>query len=66
MKPTKPTPVRFEPAEADIQKCAYFLWKEAGGVPGHEVDFWLAAKERLRHRPHEPHHETSRHSRLTR
>ena len=59
MKPAHPPPVRFEPSEADIQKCAYFLWKEAGGQPGREVDFWLAAKERLRHRAHGlPHRHT--------
>lgn len=46
--PHPPTP--FEPAEADIQKCAYFLWIEEGRPDGQDLDIWLTAKELLRHR----------------
>ena len=50
MKPRPPAPQHFEPAEADIQRCAYFLWKEEGSPTGRDLDLWLAAKEFLRHR----------------
>jgi hypothetical protein len=39
-----------EPAEKDIQHAAYFLWEEAGRPAGRDLEFWLAARERLRHR----------------
>lgn len=42
----------FEPAEADIQKCAYYLWQEAGCPADRDLDLWLAAKELVRHRVH--------------
>lgn len=42
----------FEPDEADIQKCAYFLWFEKGRPVGRDLDIWLEAKERLRHQHH--------------
>lgn len=39
-----------EPSETDIQKAAYFLWLERGRPNGCDLDLWLSAKERLRHR----------------
>jgi hypothetical protein len=39
-----------EPTEAEIQKAAYYLYRESGCLPGHETDHWFAAKELLRHR----------------
>jgi len=47
---TKSTSHTFEPAEADIQRCAYFLWIEEGRPAGQDLDIWLTAKELLRHR----------------
>ena len=46
----------FEPAEADIQRCAYFLWREEGCPSGCDLDIWFAAKaglwaDRLQQRP---------------
>jgi hypothetical protein len=38
-----------EPAEADIQHAAYFLWEKAGRPQGRDQEFWFAARERLRH-----------------
>lgn len=35
--------------EEDIQKCAYCLWKEENCPTGRDLDFWLAAKELVRH-----------------
>ena len=29
-QPKQPPLLYFEPAEADIQKCAYLLWQEEG------------------------------------
>jgi hypothetical protein len=43
-------PSTYEPAEADIQKCAYFLWLEEGRPEGQDLDIWLTAKELLKHR----------------
>lgn len=45
-----PAPTHFEPAEADIQRCAYFLWQEEGRPEGQDLNIWLTAKELLRHR----------------
>jgi hypothetical protein len=39
----------FEIPEEDIQKCAYHLWLEAGRPAGRDLEFWDAARERLRH-----------------
>lgn len=50
MKPRHITPEPFTPAEGDIQKRAYFLWKEEGSPAGRDLDFWLKAKELVRHR----------------
>jgi hypothetical protein len=44
------SPTLFEPAEADIQRCAYFLWLEEGRPSGQDLEIWLTAKELLRHR----------------
>ena len=45
--PLPPTPPEV-PLE-DIQKCAYYLWLEAGRPAGRDLEFWDAARERLRH-----------------
>jgi hypothetical protein len=39
-----------EPAEADIQHAAYYLWIESGRAPGHDLENWLTARELLRHK----------------
>lgn len=44
----------FEPAEADIQRCAYFLWKEEGCPSDQDLAIWLTAKELLRHHAASP------------
>ncbi len=49
MKPRKRADTPFEPAEADIRKCAYFLWKEEGSPAGRDLDIWLRARELVRH-----------------
>jgi hypothetical protein len=49
MKPRKRADTHFEPTEADIQKCAYFLWKEEGSPAGRDLDIWLRARELVRH-----------------
>jgi len=36
-------------SEEEIQKCAYFLWKEEGSPAGRDLDIWLKAKELIRH-----------------
>jgi len=52
MKPRQhPTHPPFEPAEAEIQKQAYFLWQEEGCPSGRDLEIWLTAKEMIRHRP---------------
>ena len=38
------------PTEGEIQHAAYFLWEEAGKPAGRDLELWLEAKERLRHR----------------
>jgi hypothetical protein len=48
--PTKATSHAYEPAEADIQRCAYFLWIEEGRPTGQDLNIWLTAKELLRHK----------------
>lgn len=45
-----PANALFEPTEAEIQKEAYFLWLESGGLAGRDLDNWLVAEERLRRR----------------
>ena len=47
-KAMRPVP---EPTEAEIQHAAYLLWIEDGKPEGRELDHWLAAREKLRHRP---------------
>ena len=54
MKPSKDSHAHFEPAEADIRKCAYFLWKEEGSPAGRDLDIWLKARELVRHHVHLP------------
>lgn len=41
-----PAPV---PAEHDIRHAAYYLWEAAGRPAGRDLEFWFAARERLRH-----------------
>ena len=43
-----PHPAPEVPLE-DIQKCAYYLWLQAGRPTGRDVEFWDSARERLRH-----------------
>ena len=43
-----PHPTPEVPLE-DIQKCAYYLWLEAGRPAGRDLEFWDTARERLRH-----------------
>jgi len=43
-----------DPTEGEIQHGAYFLWEELGRPTGRDLDIWLAARERLRHRPLAP------------
>jgi len=45
-----PSTPPFGIKEEDIQRCAYYLWREGGSPAGCELDFWLAAKELLRDR----------------
>jgi len=47
LMPSSATP--YDLKEEDIQKCAYFLWREEGCPSGRDLDLWLAAKELLRH-----------------
>ena len=54
MIPRTGGPVPFEPAEAEIQKRAYFLWQEEGCPVGRDLEIWLAAKELVRHFPAHP------------
>lgn len=49
MKPQRTHVEHFEPSESDIQKCAYFLWKEEGSPSGRDLDIWLRARELVRH-----------------
>ena len=43
-----PHPAPEVPLE-EIQKCAYYLWLEAGRPPGRDLEFWDSARARLRH-----------------
>jgi len=43
-----------EPTEEQIQKEAYYLWYADGCPSGRDLDYWLAAKELLRHRHARP------------
>ena len=45
-----PSSPPFGLSEADIQNCAYFLWKKEGCPAGRDLELWLTAKELLRHR----------------
>ncbi len=47
MKPRFLTP---EPTESEIQHAAFYLWEEQGRPCGRDLEIWLAAKERLKHR----------------
>jgi hypothetical protein len=47
---THPAPAATEPSEREIQHAAYFLWEAAGRPAGRDLEFWFAARERLRHR----------------
>jgi len=39
-----------DPTEEQIQKEAYYLWLADSRPEGRDVEYWLAAKELLRHR----------------
>ena len=54
MQPSRHSHAHSEPAEADIRKCAYFLWKEEGSPAGRDLDIWLKARELVRHHVHRP------------
>lgn len=49
MKTTLPS---IEPSEGEIQHAAYTLWEAAGRPSGRDLEFWLTARERLRHTLH--------------
>jgi hypothetical protein len=40
-----------EPTEAEIRNVARQLWLEAGCPVGRDLEHWLAAKDRLHHKP---------------
>lgn len=50
----KLSPAAAEPAESEIQHCAYFLWQEKGRPENRDLDLWLEARERLRHQAKPP------------
>jgi hypothetical protein len=52
VRPSGPAPAghRPEPTQEEIQHAAYFLWLEHGRPHGCDLDTWLEARERLRHR----------------
>lgn len=37
-----------------IRKQAYYLWQMDGCCPGRDLEYWLEAKEMVRHRLEEP------------
>ncbi|MBX3738038.1 MAG: DUF2934 domain-containing protein [Candidatus Didemnitutus sp.] len=39
----------------EIRHEAYLLWQQDGCPDGHELDHWLAAQEKVRHRHHARH-----------
>ncbi len=45
-----PRPLTIEPSEEQIQHAAYYLWEAEGKPAGRDLEIWLTAKERLRHR----------------
>jgi hypothetical protein len=44
------TLIEHDPSEEEINKEAYYLWLADGRPEGRDLDYWLAAKELLRHR----------------
>jgi hypothetical protein len=50
----RPHTLPAEPSDEEIQKCAYFLWKEEGSPVGRDLDIWLKARELVRHHVAEP------------
>jgi len=38
---------RFEPTEDEVKKAAYLLYLASGCVPGHDLENWLSAREKL-------------------
>ena len=38
---------QFEPSNEEVQKAAYLLYLASGCVPGHDLENWLAARERI-------------------
>jgi hypothetical protein len=37
----------FEPAEEDVKKAAYLLYLASGCVPGHDLENWISAREKI-------------------
>lgn len=50
MKNNRAAAHAHEPSEMEIQHAAYMLWIENGRQEGHDLDYWLAAREMLLHR----------------
>ena len=38
---------RFEPTEEDVKKAAYLLYLASGCVPGHDLENWVSAREKI-------------------
>ena len=38
---------QFEPSDDEVQKAAYLLYLASGCVPGHDLENWLAAREKI-------------------
>jgi hypothetical protein len=46
----KPHSISHNPSEQEIQHAAYYLRQEEGQPAHCDLEIWLAAKERLKHR----------------
>jgi hypothetical protein len=38
---------RFEPAEEEVKKAAYLRYLASGCVPGHDLENWISAREKI-------------------
>jgi hypothetical protein len=36
-----------EPTQEEIAACAYMIFNQNGGVPGHDLEYWLQAEAQL-------------------
>jgi hypothetical protein len=36
-----------EPTQEEIAACAYMIFNQNGGIPGHELEYWLQAEAQL-------------------